>query len=550
MSNSKSEWWETTLAKALKNFPGRQGRFENSSGMDIDPLYTPEDLSGFDYQSALGYPGEYPFTRGIQPAMYRGRLWTMRQYAGFATAEESNKRYRYLLEQGQTGLSIAFDLPTQIGYDSDHPLASGEVGKVGVAIDTLEDMEVLFRDIPLDKVSTSMTINSTAPILLCMYIALARKQGVDTAVLEGTIQNDILKEYIARGTYIFPPAPSMRLITDIFAYCKENVPRWNTISVSGYHIREAGSTAAQEIAFTLANGIAYVEAATEAGLDIDKFAGRISFFFDSHNDLFEEVAKFRAARRLWARIMKERFKAKDPRSMMLRFHTQTAGCTLTAQQPYNNVVRVAIQALAAVLGGTQSLHTNSFDEAYATPSEAAVTIALRTQQLLAPESSVGDVVDPLGGSYYVESLTEALEQKASGYIDSIDKMGGAVAAIEQGYQQREIQENSYKQQIAVDSGQTVVVGVNKFISSTAKISGLTRIDPEKEKTQKKRLAAVRQNRDNERCQKAMQNLSRVAQSNGNTMPAILECVEAYASVGEICVVLRNVFGTQKEYLIF
>ncbi len=550
MSNSKSEWWETTLAKALKNFPGRQGRFENSSGMDIDPLYTPEDLSGFDYQSALGYPGEYPFTRGIQPAMYRGRLWTMRQYAGFATAEESNKRYRYLLEQGQTGLSIAFDLPTQIGYDSDHPLASGEVGKVGVAIDTLEDMEVLFRDIPLDKVSTSMTINSTAPILLCMYIALARKQGVDTAVLEGTIQNDILKEYIARGTYIFPPAPSMRLITDIFAYCKENVPRWNTISVSGYHIREAGSTAAQEIAFTLANGIAYVEAATEAGLDIDKFAGRISFFFDSHNDLFEEVAKFRAARRLWARIMKERFKAKDPRSMMLRFHTQTAGCTLTAQQPYNNVVRVAIQALAAVLGGTQSLHTNSFDEAYATPSEAAVTIALRTQQLLAHESSVGDVVDPLGGSYYVESLTEALEQKASGYIDSIDKMGGAVAAIEQGYQQREIQENSYKQQIAVDSGQTVVVGVNKFISSTAKISGLTRIDPEKEKTQKKRLAAVRQNRDNERCQKAMQNLSRVAQSNGNTMPAILECVEAYASVGEICVVLRNVFGTQKEYLIF
>jgi len=550
MSNSKSEWWETTLAKALKNFPGRQGRFENSSGMDIDPLYTPEDLSGFDYQSALGYPGEYPFTRGIQPAMYRGRLWTMRQYAGFATAEESNKRYRYLLEQGQTGLSIAFDLPTQIGYDSDHPLASGEVGKVGVAIDTLEDMEVLFRDIPLDKVSTSMTINSTAPILLCMYIALARKQGVDTAVLEGTIQNDILKEYIARGTYIFPPAPSMRLITDIFAYCKENVPRWNTISVSGYHIREAGSTAAQEIAFTLANGIAYVEAAIGAGLDIDKFAGRISFFFDSHNDLFEEVAKFRAARRLWARIMKERFKAKDPRSMMLRFHTQTAGCTLTAQQPYNNVVRVAIQALAAVLGGTQSLHTNSFDEAYATPSEAAVTIALRTQQLLAHESSVGDVVDPLGGSYYVESLTDSLEQKASGYIDSIDKMGGAVAAIEQGYQQREIQENSYKQQIAVDSGQTVVVGVNKFISSTQKITGLTRVDPEQEAIQKKRLATVKRNRDNERCQKAMQNLSRVAQSSDNTMPAILECVEAYASVGEICDVLRNVFGTQKEYLIF
>jgi len=550
MNNSKKEWQESTLDPALKKFPARREIFENSSGINVDPLYTPEDFPGFDYQSELGYPGEYPFTRGIQPAMYRGRLWTMRQYAGFASAEESNKRYRYLLEQGQTGLSIAFDLPTQIGYDSDHPLASGEVGKVGVAIDTLEDMEVLFRDIPLDKVSTSMTINSTAPVLLCMYIALARKQGVDTSVLEGTIQNDILKEYIARGTYIFPPAPSMRLITDIFAYCNTNLQRWNTISVSGYHIREAGSTAAQEVAFTLANGIAYVETAVKAGLDIDKFAGRISFFFDSHNDLFEEVAKFRAARRLWARIMKERFKAKDPRSMMLRFHTQTAGCTLTAQQPYNNIVRVAMQALAAVLGGTQSLHTNSFDEAYAIPSEEAVTIALRTQQMLAHESSVGDVVDPLGGSYYVESLTDALEQKASGYIERIDKIGGAVAAIEQGYQQREIQENSYKQQRAVDSSQTVLVGVNKFISSTAKISGLTRIDPEKETAQKKRLAAVRQNRDTERCKQALGNLSRIAQSQENTMPAILECVEAYASIGEICDVLRTIFGTQKEFLIF
>jgi len=550
MNNSKKEWQESSLYPALKKFPARREIFENSSGINVDPLYTPEDFPSFDYQSELGYPGEYPFTRGIQPAMYRGRFWTMRQYAGFASAEESNKRYRYLLEQGQTGLSIAFDLPTQIGYDSDHPLASGEVGKVGVAIDSLEDMEVLFRDIPLDKVSTSMTINSTAPVLLCMYIALARKQGVDTSVLEGTIQNDILKEYIARGTYIFPPAPSMRLITDIFAYCNTNLPRWNTISVSGYHIREAGSTAAQEVAFTLANGIAYVETAVKAGLDIDKFAGRISFFFDSHNDLFEEVAKFRAARRLWARIMKERFEAKDPRSMMLRFHTQTAGCTLTAQQPYNNIVRVAMQALAAVLGGTQSLHTNSFDEAYAIPSEEAVTIALRTQQMLAHESSVGDVVDPLGGSYYVESLTDALEQKASGYIERIDKIGGAVAAIEQGYQQREIQENSYKQQKAIDSSQTVVVGVNKFISSTAKISGLTRIDPEKETAQKKRLAAVRQNRDDERCKQALGNLSRIAQSQENTMPAILECVEAYASIGEICDVLRTVFGTQKEFLIF
>ena len=550
MNNRKKQWQETTLAKALKNSPGRRESFENSSRINIEPLYTPDDLSGFDYQSSLGYPGEYPFTRGIQPAMYRSRLWTMRQYAGFATAEESNKRYRYLLEQGQTGLSIAFDLPTQIGYDSDHPLALGEVGKVGVAIDTLEDMEVLFRDIPLDKVSTSMTINSTAPILLCMYIALAGKQGVDTAGLEGTVQNDILKEYIARGTYIFPPAPSMRLITDIFSYCNDNLPRWNTISVSGYHIREAGSTAAQEIAFTLANGIAYVEAAIKAGLDVDKFAGRISFFFDSHNDLFEEVAKFRAARRLWARIMKERFKAKDPRSMMLRFHTQTAGCTLTAQQPYNNIVRVAIQALAAVLGGTQSLHTNSFDEAYATPSEGAVTIALRTQQLLAHESSVGDVVDPLGGSYYVESLTDSLEEKAAGYIARIDNMGGAVAAIEQGYQQREIQENSYRQQKAIDNGQTVVVGVNKFISSTAKISGLTGVDPEKEKLQIMRLANVRKNRDNGRCKQALHSLSRIAKSRENTMPAILGCVEAYASVGEICDVLRAVFGTQKEFLIF
>jgi len=550
MNNRKKQWQETTLAKALKNSPGRRESFENSSRINIEPLYTPDDLSGFDYQSSLGYPGEYPFTRGIQPAMYRSRLWTMRQYAGFATAEESNKRYRYLLEQGQTGLSIAFDLPTQIGYDSDHPLALGEVGKVGVAIDTLEDMEVLFRDIPLDKVSTSMTINSTAPILLCMYIALAGKQGVDTAGLEGTVQNDILKEYIARGTYIFPPEPSMRLITDIFSYCNDNLPRWNTISVSGYHIREAGSTAAQEIAFTLANGIAYVEAAIKAGLDVDKFAGRISFFFDSHNDLFEEVAKFRAARRLWARIMKERFKAKDPRSMMLRFHTQTAGCTLTAQQPYNNIVRVAIQALAAVLGGTQSLHTNSFDEAYATPSEGAVTIALRTQQLLAHESSVGDVVDPLGGSYYVESLTDSLEEKAAGYIARIDNMGGAVAAIEQGYQQREIQENSYRQQKAIDNGQTVVVGVNKFISSTAKISGLTGVDPEKEKLQITRLANVRKNRDNGRCKQALHSLSMIAKSPENVMPAILECVEAYASVGEICDVLRSVFGTQKEFLIF
>ena len=549
-SKSKKEWQETTLNPALKRAPERQEKFETSSGIDASPVYTPDDISNFDYLAALGYPGEYPFTRGIQPTMYRGRLWTMRQYAGFASAEESNRRYRYLLEQGQTGLSIAFDLPTQTGYDSDHPIARGEVGKVGVAIDTIEDMEVLFKDIPLDKVSTSMTINSTAPVLLSMYIALAKKQGVDIAKLDGTIQNDLLKEYIARGTYIFPPRPSIRLTTDIFAYCSQNVPRWNTISISGYHIREAGATAAQEIAFTLANGIAYVQAAIDTGLDIDSFAGRLSFFFDSHNNLFEEVAKFRAVRRLWAKIMRDRFKAKDPRSWMLRFHTQTAGCTLTAQQPYNNIVRVAIQALAAVLGGTQSLHTNSFDEAYATPSQEAVTIALRTQQLLAYENCVGDIVDPMGGSYLIESLTDALESQAAQYIDKIDKLGGAVAAIEQGFQQREIQESSYRQQKNIESNKSTVVGVNKFISPSPKIPELIRVDPEQEKKQRERLAQLKKKRDNDRVKKALKNLDEAARSKDNTMPAFLDCVEAYASIGEICDVLRKAFGTQKEYLVF
>jgi len=550
MSDSKSDWQKTTLAKALGHFPDRSGSFTTSSGLNIEPVYTPDDLPGYDYQAELGYPGEYPYTRGIQPSMYRSRLWTMRQYAGFATAAESNRRFRYLLEQGQTGLSVAFDLPTQIGYDSDHHLAAGEVGRVGVAIDTLQDMEVLFKDIPLDKVSTSMTINSTAPVLLGMYIALARKQGVDITKLEGTIQNDILKEYIARGTYIFPPRPSMRLTTDIFAYCSQNMPHWNTISISGYHIREAGSTAVQEIAFTLANAIAYVEAAIKAGLNVDDFACRLSFFFDSHNDLFEEIAKFRAARRLWARIMKERFSAADARSMMLRFHTQTAGCTLTAQQPYNNVVRVALQALAAVLGGTQSLHTNSFDEAYATPSEDAVTIALRTQQILAYENGLADVVDPLGGSYFIESLTDELEKQVKVYLEKVEKLGGAVAAIESGYQQREIQENSYKQQKDVDAGLSTVVGVNKFISSTHKIAGLTRIDPEEETAQVASLAGVKARRDNKRVAQSLDNLKHVAAGDGNTMPAILDCVEAYASVGEICDVLRTVFGTHKELLVF
>lgn len=549
-SKSKHEWQDTTLAKALQKAPERQERFEFTSGTEVKTLYAPEDLDGQDYSERIGYPGEYPFTRGIQPTMYRGRLWTMRQYAGFASAEESNKRYRYLLEQGQTGLSIAFDLPTQIGYDSDHPLAQGEIGKVGVAIDTLGDMEVLFQQIPLDRVSTSMTINSTAPVLLAMYIALAQKQGVDPAKLNGTIQNDILKEYIARGTYILPPRPSMRLITDTFKYCGEHVPRWNTISISGYHIREAGSTAAQELAFTLADGIAYVQAAIDVGLDVDNFAGRLSFFFASHNNLFEEVAKFRAARRLWASLMKERFGAKDPRSWMLRFHTQTGGCTLTAQQPDNNIIRTTMQALAAVLGGTQSLHTNSRDEAYATPSEEAVTIALRTQQVLAYESGVADSVDPLAGSYFVESLTDTLEAEAMGYIERIDSMGGALAAIEQGFPQREIQESSYRYQKDIENERRVVVGVNKFVSSYPKPSGLLRLDPEVAKRQKERLARVKQERNSDAVSAALKKLEGAARGTENTMPAFLECVAAYATIGEICDVLRDVFGEQREIAAF
>jgi methylmalonyl-CoA mutase N-terminal domain/subunit len=549
-SKSKQEWRDTTLAKALQKAPERQERFEISSETEVETLYTPEDIAGRDYNELLGYPGEYPFTRGIQPTMYRGRLWTMRQYAGFASAEESNKRYRYLLEQGQTGLSIAFDLPTQIGYDSDHPLAQGEIGKVGVAIDTLRDIETLFQDIPLDKVSTSMTINSTAPVLMAMYIALAKKQGVDPTKLDGTIQNDILKEYIARGTYIFPPRPSMRLITDIFKYCGEHVPRWNTISISGYHIREAGATAAQELAFTLANGIAYVQAAIDVGLDVDTFAGRLSFFFASHNNLFEEVAKFRAARRLWAGIMKERFDAQEPRSGMLRFHTQTGGSTLTAQQPDNNVIRTTIQALAAILGGTQSLHTNSRDEAYATPSEEAVTIALRTQQVLAYESGVADSVDPLAGSFLVESLTDNLEAEAREYIERIDSLGGALTAIEQGFPQREIQESSYRYQKGIEGGNKVVVGVNKFVSPYPKPTGLLRLDPEVAKKQMGRLAQVKRERDNTAVGAALKRLEEVARGTENTMPAVLECVAAYATIGEVCDVLRSVFGEQREFSSF
>jgi methylmalonyl-CoA mutase N-terminal domain/subunit len=549
-NTAKQEWCETVLAPALKRAAERQETFETSSGIEIDTVYTPEDLPDFDYIRDLGYPGEYPFARGVQPNMYRGRMWTIRQYSGFGTAEETNQRYRYLLEQGQTGLSVAFDLPTQIGYDSDHPLARGEVGKVGVAIDSLRDMETLFRDIPLDKVSTSMTINATAPVLLAMYIALGKKQGVEPVELNGTTQNDILKEYIARGTHIFPPRPSMRLATDIFEYSAKHVPRWNTISISGYHIREAGSTAAQEIGFTLANGIAYVQAAITAGLDLDAFAPRLSFFFNSHINFLEEIAKFRAARRLWARIMRERFGAKEPRSWTLRFHTQTAGCSLTAQQPHNNIVRTALEALAGTLGGTQSLHTNSFDEAYAPPSEEAVTVAVRTQQILGYESDIASVVDPLGGSYYIEHLTDTIEKEAREYIAKIDDLGGAVAAIEQGYQQREIQDSSYRYQKETENGKRTVVGVNKFVSPYPKIVGLLRVKPETEERQKERTAQVRRDRDNNEVMQALRRLDDVARSKDNTMPAFMECAEAYATLGEICDVLRKAFGTQKEFLVF
>ncbi len=550
MPDERRRWERETLRPALDKVPERQSHFTFTSGEEVSPLYSSADLAGIDPEAVTGFPGEYPFGRGIQPTMYRGRLWTMRQYAGFASAAESNRRYRYLLDQGQTGLSIAFDLPTQIGYDSDHPLARGEVGKVGVPVDTLADMETLFEGIPLDKVSTSMTINATAPVLLAMYMALARRRGVDAAKLAGTIQNDVLKEYIARGTYIYPPGPSMRLTTDIFEYCARKMPRWNTISISGYHIREAGATAVQEIAFTLADGIAYVQAALDKGLDVDDFAGRLSFFFDAHNNLLEEVAKFRAARILWAKIMKERFGAKQDRSCMLRFHTQTAGSSLTAQQPYNNIVRTAVQALAAVLGGTQSLHTNSYDEAFATPSEEAVTTALRTQQVLAHESGVADTVDPLGGAYMVEKLTEDMMKAAEDYIGKIDKMGGVLAAITRGYQQREVQESAYRYQREVENDERVVVGVNRFEAPHEVIPDLLRVDPAEAKNQIERLNKVKAERDTAAATAALAELKTVAAGDGNTMPVFIRCVEAYATLGEMCDALREVFGTQEEFLIF
>jgi len=540
------EWEEKVVAKTLARFPERKARFETTAGGEGKRLFSPADVDGEAYSEQLGLPGAYPFTRGVQPTMYRGRFWTMRQYAGFGSAEQTNERYKYLLKQGQTGLSVAFDLPTQIGYDSDHELAEGEVGKVGVAIDTLKDAEILFDGIPLDKVSTSMTINSTAAVLLSMYMAVAEKQGVAREQLQGTIQNDLLKEYVARGTYIFPPEPSLKVITDIIAYCKDNVPQWNTISISGYHIREAGSTAVQEVAFTLANAIAYVQAAVDKGLDVDEFAGRLSFFFNCHNNLLEEVAKFRAARRLWARIMKERFGAKDKRSMMLRFHTQTAGCSLTAQQPDNNVVRVTIQALAAVLGGTQSLHTNSRDEALCLPTEDSVRIALRTQQIIAYESGAADTIDPLGGAYCVESLTDAIEKKAEEYIGKIDAMGGVVKAIEAGYMQQEIADAAFAYQRSVESGDQVVVGVNRFQIQEELPKNILRVDREVEAYQRKKLAEVKGGRDGKAVQSALEALRNVATDGGNVVPPIFEAVKTYASLGEISDVLRTVYGEYSE----
>ena len=551
-SNNREDWRENTLEPVIRRFPERRERFQTDSGLTIDPLYAPADGAGDSDETGrgIGYPGEFPYTRGVQPNMYRGRIWTMRQYSGYATAADTNRRFRYLLEQGQTGLSVAFDLPTQIGYDSDAPQSLGEVGKVGVPICSLEDMETLFDSIPLDRVSTSMTINATASILLCLYIAAAKGQGVGPEKLNGTLQNDILKEYIARGTYAYPPRPSMRLVVDVFKYCAEHIPRWNTISISGYHIREAGATAVQELAFTFANAIAYVQAAVDAGLPVDDFAPRLSFFFVAQNNLLEEVAKYRAARRMWARIMRERFGAQDPRSLMLRFHTQTAGVTLTAQQPDNNLIRSTVQALAAILGGTQSLHVNSRDEALGLPTEESAQLSLRTQQIIAHESGVADVVDPLGGSWYIESLTDQLEQAALDYIDRIERQGGAVAAIEQGFQALEIGESAYRHQQEVDSGDRAIVGVNRYVSDTPPVGNLLRVNPEVAQQQAQRLQRLRRVRDNAAVKASLSRLEEAARSTDNTLPPTLECVENYCTLGEICQVFRQVFGEQQGELAF
>jgi methylmalonyl-CoA mutase N-terminal domain/subunit len=547
------EWAEGPLRESLSRLPERSPRFETSSGIPLERLYTPLDVQGIPYAEDLGFPGAFPFTRGAQPTMYRSRFWTMRQYAGFGDARETNRRLRYLLGLGQTGLSVAFDLPTQMGYDSDHALAQGEVGRVGVAIDSIDDMQALLHDLPLDRVSTSMTINATAAILLALYVAVARARGVPPASLSGTVQNDVLKEYIARGTYIYPPAASLRIATDLFAWCRETLPRWNAISVSGYHIREAGSTAVQEVAFTFANGIAYLEAARAASLPVDEIAGQMSFFFNAHNDFLEEVAKFRAARRVWARIMKERFKASGARAMQMRFHAQTGGSTLTAQEPLNNVARVAVQALAAVLGGAQSLHTNAMDEALGLPTEQSATVALRTQQILAAESGVADTVDPLGGSYAVEALTKEIETRVRAYLEAIDRLGGTVKAIEAGYQQKEIQEAAFRHQKDVDAGRRVIVGVNRFRDEAAPegASGmpLQRIDPRLEEDQRARLKAFKEGRDGAAAQAALQVVERAARDGDNLLPRILAAVEARATVGEIADRLRAVFGTYRPAVV-
>jgi methylmalonyl-CoA mutase N-terminal domain/subunit len=550
IKQQKQEWEEATVLKSFDRLPER-GEFLTTWHVPLGRVYSPTDVANLDYQRSLGFPGQFPFTRGVYPTMYRARLWTMRQYAGFGTAEQTNQRFKYLLSQGQTGLSVAFDFPTQVGYDCDHPIALGEVGKVGVSASTLRDMEVLFDGIPLDKVTTSMTINAPANVLLAMYATVAQKQGVAEAKLGGTVQNDVLKEYVARGMYIYPPKPSMRMVTDIFEYCSQNMPQWNTISISGYHIREAGSTSVQEVAFTLANAIAYVQAAVDRGLDLDKFAGRLSFFFASHSNFLEEIAKFRAARRLWARTMKDRFGAKNPISWMLRFHTQTSGVSLTAQQPFNNIVRVALQALSAVLGGTQSLHTNSFDEAYALPSEQAVTVALRTQQIIAHESGVADTVDPLAGSYYIEYLTDEIEEEAEKYIEQIDRMGGAVTAIERGFMQREITESAYRFQKEVEAHKRIVVGVNDFLSEEEVPMKLLHIDPATERRLTEQLKNVKRQRNQTKTQESLERLRAAAERDDvNLLPFLLDAVKEYATLGEICGILREVFGEYKPPSIF
>jgi len=540
------EKWEEKLEKGLAKAPEINERFSTVSDMEIGRLYTPEDIQGFDFQREMGFPGEYPFTLGVQPSMYRGRHWTMRMFSGFGSAEDTNKRYHYLLSQGQTGLSVAFHMPTLMGYDSDSPLARGEVGKCGVAIDTLKDMEILFHGISLDQVTTSMTINPPAAILLAMYIAVAEKQGVNKKQIGGTIQNDMLKEFIAQKTFMCPPKPSVRVIVDTIEYCTKEVPLWNTISISGYHIREAGSTAVQELAFTLADGIGYVQAAIERGLDVDSFAPRLSFFFNAHIDFFEEIAKYRAARRIWARVMKERFKAKNPRSWLLRFHTQTAGCSLTAQQPYNNVVRTAFEALAAVLGGTQSLHTNSLDEVLALPSEESATIALRTQQIIAEETGVTNTIDPLGGSYFVESLTNRMEEDAMEYINKIDEMGGIIEAIERGYPQNEIAKAAYHYQEQIDREEKAMVGVNKYVMEEIIPIETLKISPDLEEKQIARTGDIKENRDNGKVNACLDKIRSACEGNGNVMPPILDAVKEYATLQEICDVFREVFGVYRD----